>query len=386
MRGLRWLVMAFVIAVVVVGAASAQSVTVKLVARAVLPAESFAEGPPSGASLAAQKSINGVRVPFSNQPASSFSSIIRGTFKGTWWLLTDKGFGSANSADFLLRGYTIETDWRRETAGSGTVALLDWTNLSDPRKTSGFQIQLDSADGRPLTGADFDPRSVVRAPDGTLWVGEAKLPSLLHFSKDGVLLEVPRPISGGALQGLSITPDGSQLVVALRAGSGVLIGLYDPTQSAVQGSVLTYPLDAPSNNVGDLVMINPHQALVIEQDNQQGQNARTKLIYLIDLNNAPNGVFAKQLVADLLNIADPANIATNAVFGPQTGQFGLKPYKFPYQDVSSVYPLDSKTLVVINNNHFPFSTGRAARQADYSEFIAIQLATPLDVQLKDSQE
>src|SRR5579863_8355381 len=75
---------------------------VTLVARAVLPAESYADGPQSGAALAAQaKQINGIDLPFPNQPVSSFTGIIPGQYTDTWWFLSGDGFGTrANSGDY----------------------------------------------------------------------------------------------------------------------------------------------------------------------------------------------------------------------------------------------------------------------------------------------
>jgi hypothetical protein len=40
-----------------------------------------------------------------------------------------------------------------------------------------------------LTGADFDVESIVRAADGTYWIGDEFGPFLLHFSATGTLLE-----------------------------------------------------------------------------------------------------------------------------------------------------------------------------------------------------
>ncbi|MEV0129046.1 hypothetical protein AB0H83_11380 [Dactylosporangium sp. NPDC050688] len=39
--------------------------------------------------------------------------------------------------------------------------------------------------------------------------------------------------------------------------------------------------------------------------------------------------------------------------------------------------LDDRTLGVVNDNNFPFSSGRTPGKADDNEFITIRLAAPL---------
>ena len=75
---------------------------VKLIGYAVLPADTFAEGPPSGAALA--NPTNGRETPFPSQPVQGFSGVQFVPREGgqTLWFLSDNGFGSlGNSADYL---------------------------------------------------------------------------------------------------------------------------------------------------------------------------------------------------------------------------------------------------------------------------------------------
>jgi glycerophosphoryl diester phosphodiesterase len=379
-RALRWLLVLLVLSFVVAGVVSAQSPAVALAARAMLPGESYADGPRSGVAFAERKTINGVAVPFANQPVSSISAVIKGWFRNTWLLLTDKGFGSEASADFLVRAYTVEVDWlRADGSGRGVLTVLDWITFSDPRGFLGA-IKLANTKERNLTGADLNPVAFTRMADGSLWLGDGANGRLLHFGRDGFLLEKPRTVSGGQLVALGGLPDGVRLVIGLQSGDKVAFALYAPANNAVEGSV-TYPLEGAGHVVSDVTMINATQALIVEQDRGTGASAQAKAIYQFDLSNGQ-----KVLLADLLNISDPAKLGTNAAFGSAGGQFGLSgPFKFPY-DVSGVYPLDASTLVVVNNNHFPFSTARRAGAADGTELIQIRLNAPLSLQLQDSQE
>jgi hypothetical protein len=361
-----------------VSAVQAQGGAATLARRAILPATSYVQGPASGTALG-KAPINGIDIPFANQPVGSISAVVKGWYTNTWALLTDKGFGNQPANDHLLRLYLVEINWFTGQGGSGKVNILDWITFSDPNKKLGNITSKDNT--RPLTGADFNPTALARLADKTLWVGDAS-GKLLHFSLEGVLLEAPRNISGqnGTIQALSTTIDFKGLIIALKSGNTVNIFTYNPANNAAN-KVSTYPLDN-GNEVGDLTVINGSQALVIEQDNNTGSAAKFKKVFLFD-----TGTGQKTLLADLLNISDPANISTNEkVFGSTVGKFGLaNPFKFPY-DVSGVYPLDNSTIAVVNNNNFPFGAARQAGVADYTEFIAIRLTSPLNVDLAETQE
>jgi hypothetical protein len=67
-----------------------------------------------------------------------------------------------------------------------------------------------------------------------------------------------------------------------------------------------------------------------------------------------------------LNIQDPDSLGG---FGPL--------FRFPFQTIESVMPLDSRRLVVLNDNSYPFSAGRVAGSPDPNEVIVIRLDEPL---------
>jgi hypothetical protein len=74
----------------------------------------------------------------------------------------------------------------------------------------------------------------------------------------------------------------------------------------------------------------------------------------------------KTLVADLMNLADPRHLGgTSDVF------------TFPFQTIEDVVILDDRTLGVVNDNNFPFSSGRNPGQPDNDEFITIRLTDNL---------
>lgn len=165
---------------------STSEVTATLIARAILPAATFAEGPPAGAQLG-QAEINGQSLPFASQPVQGFSGIAADG-DGGYLALSDNGFGSLeSSADFHLRIYRITPD----IAGQGTIAVNGHIELRDPDSLVPFTITNELTTERVLTGADFDVESIQVARDGSLWLGDEFGPFLLHFSADGVLLDAP---------------------------------------------------------------------------------------------------------------------------------------------------------------------------------------------------
>lgn len=162
----------------------------RLLGRAVLPANTFAPGPPSG-SLLGPAPINGVQPPFASQPVQGFSATLSAG-GGRYWVMPDNGYGSIeNSADFNLRVYLIKPTLKTRSGGAGKVHVLRHIELSDPDHRVPFAIVNAFTAGRVLTGADFDIESLQRAYDGTLWIGDEFGPFLLHVSGDGRVLDAP---------------------------------------------------------------------------------------------------------------------------------------------------------------------------------------------------
>jgi hypothetical protein len=69
---------------------------------------------------------------------------------------------------------------------------------------------------------------------------------------------------------------------------------------------------------------------------------------------------------DARRVSDPTNIAG---FGPV--------FRFPFQTIESVIPLSRTRIGVLNDNNYPFSSGRVAGQPDPNEFIVLKLDQPL---------
>lgn len=191
-----------VLAVVLAACKKGPAESVQLAGYAVLPAATFAEGPPSGAQLGASVQ-NGMPLPFARQPVQGFSALIATKEEGVYLALADNGYGAIeNSADFNLRVYRIKPSLREKGGGSGAIAVLGHIELRDPDRQVPFAIRNFYTHERVLTGADFDVESLREAPDGSLYFGDEFGPFLLHTDATGKLLEPPIPLR---------LPDGREL-------------------------------------------------------------------------------------------------------------------------------------------------------------------------------
>ena len=114
LRVLSVLGMAALVAVILVTPSVAAPPVALLKGRAVLPAATFAPGPPSGAFIGAGP-INGVTraVRRASRCRASRRSC-RPRSPAASWVMEDNGYGAkANSADFLLRVYRVRPHSRR---------------------------------------------------------------------------------------------------------------------------------------------------------------------------------------------------------------------------------------------------------------------------------
>jgi glycerophosphoryl diester phosphodiesterase len=188
--------------------------TVILKGFASLPADTYADGPPSGKGISA----NGRTGPFPGQPVQGFSAV-QFADSATFWFMPDNGYGRQdNSSDFLLRVYQVQPNLREAGSGDGTVNILDFIQLADPDRQIPFSIVNQNTSDRLLTGADFDLESFVIAKDGTLWFGEEFGPFLLHTDATGKVLEAP--VATPNLFQLNTLNGQAPIVIGHRGASG----------------------------------------------------------------------------------------------------------------------------------------------------------------------
>ena len=199
--------------------------TNQLAGFASLPADTFAEGPQSGANDGEGNPIeaNGRTGPFDGQPVQGFSGVqFAPDNTGSFWFLSDNGFGAQeNSTDYLLRIYQVDPNFSGIEDGDASVEIENFIQLADPNNLIDFEIINEDSEERLLTGGDFDVESFVIDDSGDIWVGEEFGPYVLHFNSEGELLEAP-------IATPNITPELNTLngqdpiVIGHRGASGLL--------------------------------------------------------------------------------------------------------------------------------------------------------------------
>lgn len=370
----------------------------------------------------------GLSMPFNGQAMQGFSGI-KAMEDGTFWSLSDNGFGSKlNSSDAMLMLHHLKFDW-----DAGKVNALETVFLSDPDKKAPFPIVMEGSDKRYLTGADFDVESIQPVADG-FWVGEEFGPYILKFSRDGKLTDVIATKAGetevkspdnptltlpgnptqklpafnlkrsGGFEGMALSKDGTKLYGLLEGplytadgqvektedgATGLRIIELDVASKAWTGRTWLYPLAEGGEAIGDFNMLDDSTALVIERDNGAGTAdkacadpkkseancfavpAKVKRIYKIEFNDANVGKAARKIgYIDLMKIADPDKKAR------QGSENGI--YTMPFVTIENVDRVDANHIIVGNDNNLPFSAGRALDKADDNEFVILDVKDLLD--------
>lgn len=363
-----------------------------LVARATLSADFLAPGPPSGA-LATP--ANGRQGPFAGQVVPGFSGMVDAG-DGTFWALPDNGFGTkANSADFLLRLYHVTPRWQTAAGGAGEIRVGEFISLRDPDRLIDFPIVHEASSDRLLTGADFDVESVVRARDGSFWIGEEFGPFLLHVDRTGKLLAAPFPFPDGkSPQNPDLQPGETPRVRASRgfeamAGSRDGRYLYPITEGAFvddpdqrrrtiyefdtaaghyTGRTWAYQTHQDANVIGDAFRTGKRELLVIERDDFQGPASVMKRVYRIDLDKVDaEGFVTKTLVLDALKIANPDLLGAGDGYGTDD------PFSFPVQSFETVLQLRDGRLLIANDNNYPGNAARIPGTPDDTEMALVDL-------------
>lgn len=397
-----------------------------LVGWAMMSAATFADGPTSG-QFASPNPYGTYRQPYQDrQPVQGFSAVLPGPVAGTFRVMTDNGFGSqGNSADTLLRVYTIKPDFRTASGGNGTVSAANAltgapiASFSDPSRITlndtnrklalTIQADLDTyyddpakpqvdssiKYGRLLTGADFDIESVRQDKNCNLWFGDEFGPYLIKTDVSGTVLrsEIPLPGvyapqhkdvvagtaranlgSSGGFEGMAINHRGDKLYTLLeKSVSGdpaktLRINEFDIDAESYSGVSYLYPLEAAGTAIGDMTAIDDERFIVIERNGDTATSGTPfKKLFMIDISATSNGgVVGKTELVDLMNIADPDDLNRD----------GKTTFSFPYTTIEDVLILDPKTLLVINDNNFPYGGGRALASDD-TELLQIRLAQPI---------
>ncbi|MER9656761.1 esterase-like activity of phytase family protein [Mesorhizobium sp. M0152] len=196
-------------------------------------------------------------------------------YKGSLWLLPDRGYNVAGTADYRPRLNTIGIEFAPVAPGAAPAAGQEQTGvkatladtmlltddkgvnatgldpLSDVRAASGDMPMLPAATNGKLA---LDNEAIVRLPDGSMFISDEYGPNIYRFSAEGRLLSATQPPAalvpmrkgtpnfssdnpgaGAAepdpkdpetgrqnnqgLEGMALTPDGKFLIAVLQSAT-----------------------------------------------------------------------------------------------------------------------------------------------------------------------
>jgi hypothetical protein len=427
-------------------AAAQQEFTATLAGHALLPAESFlaapADAPPdlkvsgkftTGSRVEALNTVEGrsagrptgVKLPFNGQPIQGHSGIKR-MADGSFWIITDNGFGSkANSPDAMLFLRNVRVDWAK-----GSIDTTRTIFLHDPDKNVPFRIVHEGTEKRYLTGSDFDIEGFQIIGD-KIWIGDEFGPYLIRTDMTGKVeaffetqaegkpvmspdhYKVVTPNPGAPLTGVNLgrsrgyegfaaSKDGKFIYGLLEGplwdgetkdwekadGKTVLRILeFSVVEQKWSGRHWKYLLEPGATAIGDFNMIDAATGLVIERDNAEGTAdkacpegkraetcfhdvAKFKRIVKIEMTDANAGGPVRKIgYVDLMKIQDP-------------GKKARKPLNdgvltFPFFTIENVDVVDDRHIIVGNDNNLPFSSSREPNKADDNELVLLEVGALL---------
>jgi hypothetical protein len=414
----------------------------ELTAWALMPANTFAEGPTSGQFAGTGNGGNALPL-IDKQPVQGVSGVLNGPTRTTFYVMPDNGFGAkTNSADALLRVYAIKPNFKTwdgsGVIGTGTINPVHFNSgrvlpeynkdsfisLRDPHNKLGFEIVAgmefypNGSNNIPvaptivakslLTGADFDIESFRKDKKGHFWFGEEFGPFLLETDKSGKVLsaEVRTP---------NLLPPGSTATGAeVRSPQNPYLGTDTPNLGrslGFEGMAINpkgdklYPLlegtvvgdAAKSLRIGEYDIkaksYTGNSWLYQLEDNGTNIGDMTAVndheFLVLERNGATatgGGIpFKKIFLIDIKGVANGGFVTKtelvdlmNIADPHDLNGDGSTTFTFPFVTIESVLPLDPRTLLVINDNNYPGTGGRDAN-SDNTEFLKIKLAAPLDL-------
>jgi glycerophosphoryl diester phosphodiesterase len=263
---------------------------------------------------------------------------------------------------------------------------------------------------------------MVAMDDGTYWIADEFGPSLVPVDARGVVLDkpalVPMPVAmrafargspylrtpdhpdfralrndasrrdlanlprSGGIEGLARSVAGDRIYAVIEKGllddpdgTRRLLLEFDPARRNFTDHCWFYRASAANVSLSSLDSDGSGGLLVLERDPGEGRQALIKRVYRVvpgQLDEA--GYLVKTLVCDLLSVDDERGVTRH-----ERGAIGLgRNFTLPFVTPECVLLLDSSTLLVANDNNYPFSSGRRAGKPDDSEIVRLKLAAPLE--------
>jgi hypothetical protein len=158
---------------------------------------------------------------------------------------------------------------------------------------------------------------------------------------------------------------------------------FDVKTNKWTGRHWKYVMEANHHAIGDFNMMDANTGLIIERDNGEGTQdkacptdqrrtdcfqdlAKFKRVYKVELNDANVGGPVRKIgFIDLMKIQDPQKKSKK----PLNGEV----LTFPFFTIENVDIVDSRHIVVGNDNNLPFSSSRDPNKADDNELVLLEV-------------
>ena len=341
--------------------------------------------------------------PPSSQIVGGFSAAEK-TDDGHYIYLVDTGYGPKSSSFSSLLGlYSLKIDFNdfqgnhKDTEVLKLIRFNDIDNKLSFAKQADFEFYGNDAKNKPvdsiikkgklLTGGDIDPESVRVDYKGNIWVGDEFGPFLIKLDNTGKVLrqEISMPnitspenpfLKAGdsptikttaGLEGMAINPQGNKLYPMLEkpviGDPEKTLRIYEfniETERFEEGYYL-YKIDGDATEIRELVAVNDHEFLTIEQNESWDSSTQVKKVYWLSIADVEkNGYVKKRQIVDLMHISDPVDLNKD----------GNMDFSFPKLTIESIIILDKDTLLITNDNNF----------GERTEFIKVRLDEALNLQ------
>jgi hypothetical protein len=337
--------------------------------------------------------------------------------------------------DFEVRFFKIQLE-------AGDIKILDTIKLTLPEgkidaitkkstvsglpNIKGDEVAFNE-DGTPLTNYDpdgLDLEGISYNPkDDTFWMSEEYSPSLVHVKRDGTIMAryVPKGVkeklvnaqtpifdtlpaiyykhvSNRGFEGVSITPDGTSLFVAIQSpmavpdkkagdssrqlrilkmdlSSQTVVGEYAYTAEDATQFVKVAQKDLV---ISELHALSGQVLLVDERDKLAGADAQIKRIYRADLTNATNilGTEASDTLESLtMDAIKEKKIATAA----KTIVVDMVKLGYKYEKLEGMTVVGKRQIVVVNDNDYDVSyvDGKLVLTDTPTQALTIEVAADL---------
>ncbi|HXY35864.1 MAG TPA: esterase-like activity of phytase family protein [Planctomycetaceae bacterium] len=239
-----------------------------------------------------------------------------------YYVLPDRGPGDG-SAPYLCRWQLIELKPPSASGGKASARVVGTTMLTaiDGKPLIGLSTAFDP--NGPHGNHRFDPEGLRLGPRGSIFISDEYGPYIYEFDSTGHQIRalgvparysIAHPgatkeeevenntsgrVSNAGFESLAITPDGKRLYALIQAPllqdsqrtkkgkvKGINCRLLEIDLASGKTRELLYPLDNEKVKTSEMLAIDNHRFLVIERDNQAGQNAEFKKIMEIDIAGA----------------------------------------------------------------------------------------------------